>query len=713
MSKQQLPYGSWPSPIDATALVTGASMPTDAWAQAGTTWWSQTRPDQGGRIQVVRRDPDGSLHDALPDGWNTRSRVHEYGGGAWWVHAGAVFATSWTDQRLYRADPGREPEALTPEPPFPHGFRFSDGRVSPDGSTVVCVREDHTPAHDTADGADPADDADRADDAGAGPGPVPPAQVRNQIVALAAHPDGADPAPPAVLVTGPDFVAAPRISPDGRRLAWLTWEHPDMPWDSTALWVADLVADGSASRLERVRRVAGEGPRAGGPGGESLVQPEWSASGELFVVSDRSDWWNVYRVVGLDGAAGPELVAVHPLGAEVGEPAWVFGQSRYAVTGNGTVLLSYTDGDGAHLVTVAPQGAPRDAVLSFADLDALRLDGDRLVALARSTDAEPAVVEFALTAPVNGLPDDAPRVTVLRPPRDVAGAFGITAEAVSRPRPISFPSGADGARTAHAWLYLPVNADAEAPPQDRPPLLVSVHGGPTASADPSFKLAVQFWTTRGFAVADVDYGGSTGYGRAYRRLLDDSWGVVDIEDVCAAARWLAAQGLVDGDRMAIRGGSAGGYTTLLALATTDVFAAGASHFGVADLGALARDTHKFESRYLDGLVGPWPDAEAVYAQRSPLNHVDGFDRPLIVLQGDEDAIVPPAQAELIVSALAARQVPHAYLLFAGEQHGFRRAENIIAAIEAELSFYGQVFGFAPAGDVPQVKVEFADRLPPR
>ena len=685
MSKQQLPYGSWPSPIHATALVAGASMPTDTWAEAGTTWWSQTRPDQGGRIQVVRRDPDGSLHDALPDGWNTRSRVHEYGGGAWWVHAGAVFAASWTDQRLYRTDPGREPAALTPEPPFPSGFRFSDGRVSPDGSTVICVREDHT-THGTA-------------------------QVRNEIVALAARPDGADPASPAVLVAGHDFVAAPRISPDGRRLAWLTWEHPDMPWDSTALWVADLVADGSASRLERVRRVAGEGPRAGGPGGESLVQPEWSPSGALFVVSDRTDWWNVYRVDGLDGSAGPELAAVHPLDAEVGEPAWVFGQSRYAVDGNGTVLFTYTDGDGAHLVTVAPDGEPRDAVLPFADLDSLRLDGDRLVALARSTDTEPAVVELALTAPVDEAPTDVPRVTVLRAPRDVAGAFGVTAETVSRPRPISFPSGPDGARTAHAWLYLPANADAEAAPQDRPPLLVTVHGGPTASADPSFRLAVQFWTTRGFAVADVNYGGSTGYGRAYRRLLDGAWGVVDIEDVCAAARWLAARGLVDGDRMAIRGGSAGGYTTLFALATTDVFAAGASHFGVADLGALARDTHKFESRYLDGLVGPWPDAEAVYAQRSPLNHVDGFDRPLIVLQGDEDAVVPPAQAELIVSALAARQVPHAYLLFAGEQHGFRKAENIVAAVQAELSFYGRVFGFAPAGDLPPVEIAFADNLP--
>lgn len=703
-NRAQLPYGAWPSPIHPEALVSGASTPTDVWAESGTTWWSQTRPDQGGRIQVVRRDPDGGVSDVLPDGWNARTRVHEYGGAAWWVHDGRVFATSWTDQRLYRCDPGGEPVPLTPRPCVPHGFRYADGRVTPDGRTVICVREDHTPPPGEGDGA------------------VPPALVRNEIVALdavpgttvpdtaapdTAAPDPAEdePAPPVVLVTGHDFVAAPRISPDGRRLAWLTWEHPDMPWDATVLWVADLVADGGRSRLAGARRVAGRP-------GESLVQPEWSPTGELFVVSDRDEWWNVHRVDGLDDPGRePELVAVHPVEAEVGRPAWVFGQSRYVLGADGSVRFAYSDADGAHLVRVAADadGAVRDDVLPYAATTLLRLDGDRLVALATSTDAEPAVIELRDADPRDGGPVDAVafRVTVLRAPRDLAATFGLDPATVSRPRRVSFPS---GDRTAHAWLYLPTAAAVEGPPQDRPPLLVTVHGGPTAAADPGFRLDVQFWTTRGFAVADVDYGGSTGYGRAYRRLLDDAWGVVDIQDVRAAAVWLADQGLVDRQRLAIRGGSAGGYTTLLALAVTDVFAAGASYYGVADLAALARDTHKFESRYLDRLVGPWPQAEAVYAERSPLRHVEAFDRPLIVLQGDEDAVVPPAQAELIVSALAARQVPHAYLLFPGEQHGFRKAENIIAAVQAELSFYGQVFGFAPAGDVPPVEVRFADRL---
>jgi dipeptidyl aminopeptidase/acylaminoacyl peptidase len=405
------------------------------------------------------------------------------------------------------------------------------------------------------------------------------------------------------------------------------------------------------------------------------------------------------------------LVAVHPIKAEITRPAWLFGQSRYVLDADGSAWFTYSAADGAHLVRVGRDSTARDDVLPVGGLDALRLDGDRLVALASRPDAEPAVVALTLPGGVPTRTGAVPAVTVLRAPRDVSAMFGLGPGSVSRPRRISYPSGPGGDRTAHAWLYEPANADVEAPAGDRPPLLVAVHGGPTAAADPSFRLDVQFWTTRGFAVADVDYGGSTGYGRAYRRLLDGAWGIVDIEDVCAAARWLAGQDLVDSHRMAIRGGSAGGYTTLLTLAVTDVFAAGASHFGVADLGSMARDTHKFESRYLDRLVGPWPDAEAVYAERSPLNHMAGLDRPLIVLQGDEDAVVPPAQAEMIVSALASRKVPHAYLLFAGEQHGFRRAENIIAAVQAELSFYGQVFGFTPAGDIPRVTVEFADHLP--
>jgi dipeptidyl aminopeptidase/acylaminoacyl peptidase len=545
--------------------------------------------------------------------------------------------------------------------------RYADGRLTPDGALVVCVRESHPGEVGNEEGA----------------------EARNEIVAVDAVPGPGGLREPTVLVSGPDFVAGPRISPDGGRLAWIAWDHPDMPWDTTALWVGDLVRRGNGVSLANARQVAGRA-------GESLIQPEWGPDGTLYVVSDASDWWNVYRV-GIDGAG---LTPVHPVESEVGQPAWVFGQSRYQV-GVDAVWFTYSGEDGAHLVRVPtgasgePRDRARDDVLPFVGIEALRLDtdeqGERLVVIAYQASADPAVLEIREQA-------GALAHTVLREPKET----GLPAAAISMPRRISFPSA--GGRTAHGLLFLPASAAARGPDGERPPLIVTIHGGPTAGWSPAYRPATQFWTSRGFAVVAVDYGGSTGYGRPYRRLLDGAWGIVDIDDACAAALYLADEGLVDRDRLAIRGGSAGGFTTLAALATRDVFAAGASHFGVADLGALARDTHKFESRYLDGLIGPWPEAEKVYQERSPLSHVEGFDRPLIVFQGSEDAVVPPEQAELIVAALAAKHVPHAYLLFEGEQHGFRRAENIIRAHEAELSFYGQVFDFTPAGGIEPVTI---------
>ncbi|HST82546.1 MAG TPA: prolyl oligopeptidase family serine peptidase [Kineosporiaceae bacterium] len=660
-----LPYGAWPSPIDARDLVTGSSQPIDVWAAGGRTWWSQTRPDQGGRQQIIRRDSDGAVQDPLPEDWSARTRVHEYGGAAWWIHDEVIFSVSWSDQRIYRAEPDRLPVPITPLPAVPAALRYADGQLTPDGAICICVRESHT------------------DD-----------EVRNEIVALSASaPTQGDPPAPVVLVAGPDFVAAPRISPDGTRLAWIQWQHPNMPWDSTELWVGDLVTEAGSRGLVQLtnpRQVAGTAQ-------ESLVQPEWGPDGSLYVVSDRSDWWNVYRATTLGPEA--ELVAVHPLTAEVGQPAWIFGQSRYLV-GEATIWMTYSSAKGAHLVTVTGSSV-RDDVLPFLALASLRLDGSRIVAIGTRATAGPVVIAIDGAHQQSG---GNLTFTVLNEP---AGSE-LAESAISVPQWIDFPS-ADG-RTAHALLYLPTSAEVAPPAGEKPPLLVTVHGGPTAAASPAFKLATQYWTTRGFAVVDVDYGGSTGYGRPYRRLLDGAWGIVDVEDACAAATWLAEQGLVDPNRLAIRGQSAGGFTTLAALATRDVFAAGASHFGVADLSALAKETHKFELRYLDGLIGPWPEAAQIYAERSPLSQIEGFNRPLIVLQGAEDAVVPPSQAEAIVDALAAKHVPHAYLLFPGEQHGFRRAENIIRSLEAELSFYGQVFGFEPAGSVEPVEIAFADRL---
>jgi len=645
--------GAWPSIVSAADVVAGASVPTAVAAADGVVWWSETRPAESGREVVVRRTPDGAVADALPPGFNARTAVHEYGGGAWWVHGDTLFATRWDDQRLYRVDPDGEPVPITPAPPAPFAWRYADGDVTPDGAWTVCVRERHE-------------------------GPDVATQVHNEVVAVPTDGFGA----PVVLVTGPDFVAAPRVSRDGRQLAWLAWDHPNMPWDATELWVGRLETTDGVLHVTDARR------EAGGPS-ESLVQPEWGRHGALFVCSDASGWWNVHRVDGVD-----HLEPVVAVQAEVSGPAWTFGQRRYLVRRDGTVVAAYERGRDTVLVSVPEDGSPGEQVLSEQSVRMLADDGARLV----------GAVTF---------PDQPAQVRVLTAERDEAAAVlrpgsgaRLAADWVSRPSLLAFPT-ADGA-TAYAWVYEPVNPDVTLG-AGLPPLLVVVHGGPTAAARPAFSLATQFWTSRGFVVADLDYRGSTGYGRAFRDALRHQWGVVDVQDACALADVLAAQGRVDPARRVIRGGSAGGFTTLLALFTRDTFAAGASYFGVSDIRGLAEMTHKFESRYFDSLVGPWPQAEQLYLERSPITHAGSCDRPLLVLQGLEDAVVPPAQSESIVAALAARGVPHAYLAFEGEQHGFRRAENQVASLEAELSFYGQVLGFDPPG-VPRLAVVHAERL---
>jgi dipeptidyl aminopeptidase/acylaminoacyl peptidase len=647
------PFGSWPSIVSAHDVVGGASVPTAVQAGNGIVWWSETRPAESGREAIVRCDGDGTLHDVLPAGFNARTRVHEYGGGAWWVHDETVFAASWDDQRLYRLEPGHEPVAITPEPATPHSWRYADGRVTPDGRWVVCVRERHE-------------------------GPDVATDVHNEIVALPT--DGS--ADPVVLFSDTDFVAAPRISRDGRQLAWLAWNHPNMPWDATELWVGRLdIVDGIAHLADPRREAGGAG--------ESLVQPEWGRHASLFVSSDRSGWWNVYRVDGID-----RLTPVVSVDAEVSLPMWVFGQSRYVVRADGTVLTVHGSGGGTVVTSVPEAGEKSSIDLPGQIVAALADDGSSLVGIVGFAD-QPAQVRRLDSG------------EVLRPTSGVT----LPSEWVSVPQHLSFPTG-DG-QNAHALFYPPANPDTQPAPGQHPPLIVSVHGGPTAAARPTFSLAVQYWTSRGFAVADLDYRGSTGYGRPYRELLNGRWCEVDVEDAAALVAYLASEGLVDGDRAAIHGGSAGGTTTFLATLLTDAFAAGVSYFGVADLAALVAETHKFESRYLDSMIGPAPGAAALLVQRSPVTHADKARVPTLVMQGLEDAVVPPAQAEAMVAALEANKVTHAYLPFEGEQHGFRIATNQVRALESELSFYGQVFGFVPAGDVVPVRLRFADNLPTR
>jgi dipeptidyl aminopeptidase/acylaminoacyl peptidase len=636
------PYGAWASPISAELVAAGGVSLDEVRVGGGRVYWVEGRPLEGGRQVICSAEPGvPGVEDVTGEGVNARTRVHEYGGGSYALCGDALFFSSYADQRLYRQDPGpATPRPITPEPPAPAAHRYADACPTPDGRLLVCVRERH---HD--------------------------GEVVNELVAVPTA--GGE---LVVLAAGRDFYASPRVSPDGRRLAWLEWDHPNMPWDGTELRQAELTGGALAGDPVTV---------AGGPE-ESVVQPEWSPGGVLHLVSDRTGWWNLYRV---DGGA---LEALAPAEEEFGAPHWAFGMSTYAFLGGGRIACIHGRGPMQRLGVLHPDASLTDLDLPFTAYfpPHLRAYGDRLACIAGSPTGAPAVV---VIDPADG------GVEVLRSSKDEALDPGY----LSLPEPIEFPT--EGGRTAHALYYPPANGGFRGPAGERPPLVVASHGGPTSGVASDLHVSYQFFTSRGIAVVDVDYGGSTGYGRAYRKRLEGRWGIVDVDDCVAAAQFLAGRGDVDPDRLAIRGGSAGGYTTLCALTFRDVFAAGASYYGVADVAALAKDTHKFESRYLDRLIGPWPEAEARYRERSPIHFTDRLSCPVILLQGLEDEVVPPAQAEMMAAALDAKAIPHAYLPFPGEQHGFRQAAHIRRALEAELYFYSRVFAFDladPVGPVP-------------
>jgi dipeptidyl aminopeptidase/acylaminoacyl peptidase len=646
----QLPSGSWPTAITAALVVHQASKLGAVTLDGDVVYWSEMRPHEGGRTQIVSKEPGSEPTDVLPAGANARSQVHEYGGGAWWVKDGTLWYVEWADQRVRRLDPGADPVAVTPESPEGGSVRWADGDVHPTDGRVALVRETHPVGSQGA------------------------VDVVNEIVVLDTHGEV------ETVASGSDFASDPRWSPDGSSLAWLEWNHPAMPWDASTL---------------KVQTVMGTATVAGGvlDADEGICQPSWAPDGSLWFCSDREDWWSLYRWT----PDGEVEQMFHGLG-DIGAPKWVFGPRRYAFLDDGRVVFAVLHEGKDSVCLLEHDGTVVELLLGSTTVEDMDASGDTVVFIGSSEFEEAAVRQFR----VGGSPG-----RLLSEPETLSAQrrLEITPEWISRPEHIEFPGG-DG-RPTYANFYRPANPTARPLDGELPPLIVMIHGGPTSNAVTTLSLARQFWTSRGFAVVDVDYGGSTGYGRAYRNRLQGEWGILDVGDCVAVTRWLGEQGWIDPERAVIRGGSAGGFTVLMALAVSDVFAAGADYFGVADVEALARETHKFESRYLDGLIAPYPEGRDVYAERSPLTHLDSLSSPLVVLQGSEDRVVPPEQSEMIVAALREKGLPVAYRLYDGEQHGFRQAENIKDSLEAELSFYSQVLGFdLPAAEaIPTLEVE--------
>ena len=634
------PLGSWNSPITSDLIVADTiGISSSTWHQ-GALFWIESRPQEAGRNVLVKQEPDGTETDINPAPYNIRTRVHEYGGGAWLLHDGAVYFSNFADQQIYVQ---RLDEATPSQLTNTEGLRFANGCIDVQRNRMVCVVEDHQ-----AEG-----------------------EAVNYLGAVDLQ-SGAV----TVLTRGHDFYSSPVISPAGDKLAFMSWNHPDMPWDETVIWISALDQNGNLSDTRQV---------AGGKKGEQKIstqQPAFSPAGELYFISDETGWWNIYR-------QGAEK-SVCPVDAEFGGPHWMFGMHSYDFLSDTKIVCTYSTGNVSQLATVNIEtGELVNISLPYTDLGGVSLEGDTLTTGAASPVTFPELITVDLK---NGKHDVFKRSTTL----------SLDQEYYSVPETIEFPT-ANG-QTAHGFYYPPANKDYEPSQDETPPLVVMMHGGPTGATHSVLNLKTQFWTSRGFAVLDLNYRGSTGYGREYRDRLFKQWGIVDVEDADHGARYLVQQGKADGNRLAIRGGSAGGYTTLSALTFTGTFKAGASHFGVGDLEALAKDTHKFEARYLDSMIGAYPEEIETYKARSPINHVDRMASPCIFFQGLEDKVVPPNQAETMVAALTEKGVPVAYVPFEGEQHGFRIAENIKRCLDLELYFYGRVFGFSPADQIEPITI---------
>lgn len=645
-SKTISPYGSWESPVSAKLITQGGLRLAEVRVDGNEIYWQEGRPDEAGRYVIVKRSPDGSVNDVNPAPFNARNAVHEYGGGAYAVRDGVVYFSNWGDQRIYRvtSDGSGDPVAITGEPAIERGDRYSDLTLSNDSNWILCIRERH---HE-----------DREAD--------------NELVAVPTNGSGDI----KVLATGHDFYSSPRQNLTGDKICWLSWDHPNMPWDGCELRTA--VFDTSTGTVSAEYLVTGGTD-------VSIVQPEWSPDGTLVFITDESGWWNLSKWAGGD---------VKPILAEEvdhGGPAWAFGFRTYSFTEDGAIILRNTlNGKGRFRKIGISGDESRGTFVPHSSMSDVTVLGDSVLYVGASptTAAEIVCTNLASETSIS-----------LKSSSDSV----LDAAYISVPEAITFPSTDSG--EAHAFYYVPTNPDFESDGTETPPLLVISHGGPTSATSSSLSLAVQFWTSRGFAVVDVNYRGSTGHGRAFRDALKGKWGVYDTDDCIAAAAYLVGKGLADIDRLAIKGGSAGGYTTINALTFHDRFAVGATYYGIADLSVFIDDTHKYESRYLDSLIGPYPEAKQLYYDRSAINFTEQLSCPMIILQGLEDKIVPPSQAEIMAGALREKGIPFSLMMFEGEQHGFRQSKNIVASLEGELYFYGRVMGFTPAGDLPAIEIE--------
>jgi dipeptidyl aminopeptidase/acylaminoacyl peptidase len=629
MSEKEIrPYGSWKSPITSDLIVAGTIGLGEVAIDGRDVYWIESRPSERGRNVIVKLSLDGRARDMTPPEFNTRTTVHEYGGGAYAALDGAIYFSNFADQRIYRQTADSAPQPVTSA----ENVRYADGAIDARRRLMFCVREDHR-----AGGRDSI----------------------NTIVSVNLDGDATG----KELISGSDFYSSPRLSPHATRLAWLAWNHPNMPWDGSELWVAELNEDGSM----------GEQTMIAGGATESIFQPEWSPDGVLHFVSDRAGWWNLYRW--RDGKAE----ALAELKAEFGMPQWVFRMSTYAFDSSERIICARDEQGNWRLAALnAKTGEFENIETPYTEIFSLRARDGRAVFCGGSPSEPLSVVELDLATRKTRVLRSSTRIEIDR-------------EYISIPEAIEFPT--EGGLTAHAFFYAPANRDYEAPSGEKPPVIVISHGGPTGATTTTLKLTIQYWTSRGFGVLDVNYGGSTGYGRAYRERLNGQWGVVDIDDCINGARYLVEAGKADPQRLIIRGGSAGGYTTLGALVFRDFFKAGASYYGVSDLEILEQDCHKFESRYNNSLIGPYPERQDVYYARSPIHFTDNLSCPIILFQGLDDKVVPPNQSEMMFEAARAKGLPVAYIAFEGEAHGFRRAENIKRSLDAELYFYSRVFGF--------------------